>query len=204
MTRAFTDFSLRLVGEIPKLSIDLAQLFVQDAGRDIWDAHQWSFLESEGVLYAPDAISSGSFSITFGSNSVVADATAKAALINLVRPFITKRQIRFAGSPLYNISAFDSSTGIITLDRIVREATNASISYSVYRAYYGFPEDGDGNEVSDFKAFRSIYNPAQGYAFGDLTKQSEWLDAIDPQRTSFDNPIYLAQYKSTSNVPMWE
>lgn len=205
MSRTIEDFARRLTGEIPMLDILPARQLIQDALRDVYDAHQWSFLESVGVLYSPASITSGTFSVTSNSSTVVADATAITALSGLTLPTITKRQIRFLGSwPAFNIISFDQGTGIMVLDNLYRGDSNSSATYMVYRCFYGYPEDADGNEVSDFKGYKSITNPTVNYAFSDLSVSREWLDAYDPQRTNFDNPVWLVSYKSTSNQPQWE
>jgi len=206
MSRTVQDLAFRLTAEIPQLGIEAAGRLIQDALRDIYDAHSWSFLESEGILYSPAMISSGTFSVTFGSNQIQADATAKSALSSLTNPVITKRQLRLSsGWPSYNIFAYDEVTGIITLDRIYRDTDSASgVSYVCYRIFYGYPEGPDGNEVTDFKAYKSIVNPSTGYAFSDLSASREALDIYDPQRMTYDNPQWLVSYKSSSGIPQWE
>lgn len=202
-----------LWGEIkntfPNLSSFLAQRFIQRAVTDVYQNHQWSFLQQEGVLYSPGIITSGAFSITQFSNIVTANPTAITALNNLSNPILTKRQIRF-GIELYNIVSVDGAfgaNGLLTLDRPVIEITNATQSYQCYRCYYGPPQFGvNGSETTDFLRYNSIYNPAISSYFIGVQLPRDILNMRDPQRSSVgNNPYYLFAYQSASDgSPLFE
>jgi len=194
----------------PNLSPFLAKRFVQRAVTDIYNSHQWSFLAAEGVLFSPGIITTGSFNITQFSNTIIADAAAILALDGLTNPILTKRQVRFS-IELYNIISVDVNfavNGILTLDRPVKEISNISQSYQVYRCYYGPPQDGvNGTEVTDFLRYNSIYNPAiASYFLGDLPGSRDLLNRLDPMRTNMgNNPYYLFAYKAASDgTPQFE
>jgi len=162
---------------------------------------------AEGVLFSPGLISSGSFTLTQFSITAQADATAIAALSSISNPAITKRQIRFgSGGPIYNISAYNTGTGALTLDRIYRESSGSGTSYQLYRCYYGTPEDGAGTEVTDFERYNSIYNPTISSYFVGINMPRDLLNKRDPKSSATsNNPYYMFSYKSDSNnQPLWE
>jgi hypothetical protein len=120
---AFVDYSSELMGTIPKLSYLLAQKHVNRAWKKIRDSRHWSFLMLDTDIIMPSAVGAGTASVTQYTASVQFDATAKAALLNLANPVITKRQFRVAQGPVYSITAYDNVTGIATLDRLYIQAT---------------------------------------------------------------------------------
>lgn len=210
--RMSADFQT-LWGEVlqtfPNLSSFLAKRFVQRSVLDIYNSHQWSFLNAEGVLFSPSIISTGTFSIIKFSNTITANSAAILTLDNLSNPILTQRQIRFS-TELYNIISVDasfSSNGLLTLDRPVLESTSTSQTYQVYRCYYGPPLLGiNGVETTDFLRYNSIYNPAISSWFtGLIPTPSELLNNRDPQRTSFGIPFKLYTHAATSTgTPQFE
>ncbi len=77
---AFIDYWRELEGTYPKMPGTLAQIYVNRAWSDVRDAGPWSFLQGFGVLVCPAVISAGSVTVTQFSTTIVADATAAAAL----------------------------------------------------------------------------------------------------------------------------
>lgn len=218
MGRTFAEFTAELLGHVPRLGPFAARLMVERAWRDIRDARLWGFLRAEGVLRSIDMITAGRMTVTTGSNLVVADATARAALGAQTDPPLTKLQIRFGSgpTPIYSIAAVDpnfATNGRIFLDRLYREASGTT-SYRAYRAYYGGPEvatvDASGNptttETTDFVRFNSIYNPTNSTYFTRLHVPEEDLDWRDPQRAfSGQIPIWLVTRRAdASGNPQFE
>jgi hypothetical protein len=203
----FKDYWNELTGEIPKLSPLLAQKFVQRAWGDIQQARRWSFLIAEGYLYAPAAISTGTVAVTQFSTSVQADAAAKAALdavvLNAGAP-LTTRQFRLSGAPIYNISAYDNVTGILTLDRMYMEATNVAAAYEVYRCFYTPPLYGG---AVDFLRWLCVADPVSGYKIRgkNLARTRAEVDARDASRTYSGDPIWVAGHHVQSDgTPVFE
>lgn len=205
---AYLEYWNEVKGQVPGLDLFLAQRFVNRAWRDIRESRHWSFLRAEGVLWSPAEVNSGTVTVTQFSASVTLDATATTALTGLSNPLITFRQFRVGTGSLYNISSLAGST--LTLDRLYREDSGAGKSYSVYRCYYGPPEDGAGAEVTDFLCYKSVTNPIDAYALRlDITREE--LDKRDPQRASLgSDPLYLVPYRGNpsaggqSNQPQYE
>ena len=208
MSTDFQTFWGEIKNTFPNLSPFLAKRFVQRAVIDIYNNHQWSFLQAEGVLFSPSIITTGLFSVTQYSNSIIASTLAKTALTGLANPLLTSRQIRFS-TEIYNIIDASSiaTTGELLLDRPVLELSNILQTYQIYRCYYGPPLTGiNGVETTDFLRYNSIYNPNISGFFLGIQLPREQLNRIDPQRSNVgNNPFYLFTYKSSlEGTPLFE
>jgi hypothetical protein len=195
---AFIDYQGMLRGWCDRIDPNLAPKLINYAWRDIRDARVWSFLVAEGAWVAADRITSGHVSVTNNSATVQADATAQAALnAAAANPPLTDRQFRLVNGLIYNIQAYNSGTGVITLDRPFEETTTASGQYQVYRCYYTPPS-------ADFKRLLSIVDPIMVQQL-ELHQTRQHLDYIDPQRASQTTPRVVAGFRDTStNEPRFE
>jgi hypothetical protein len=199
---AFLNLVSRLCGELPGLSPLLAQSYINDALGQIYNERLWSFNVLDGAINCPAAVIAGSVAITQYSDQVTLDATASAAVLpqTLVgaTPGILNTQIRFApstaatASQIYNIVAFDDTNPaalVLTLNRVVQEATNAAAAYQFYRCYVIQP-------MTDFLKWESFNDFANAIALLDprMTYTSAYFDARDPQRQSQGIAYYLGHY----------
>jgi hypothetical protein len=201
------DLTNELLAHVQDLPPLLAGKLVQRAWSEVRSRRHWSFLLADGQLFSPAEINTGTFSVTQFSATAQADADAITALASVSNPAITTRQSRFAGGPLYEISAYNPGTGAMTLNRIYREESNSSSTYSVYRAYYGPPLlDATGVEDTDFLRWVAITDPANSYWFTRLYGTRQELDLIDPQRASTGSfPFGMYSFKTNSSgVPRFE
>lgn len=207
MAQTFYDYWNALIGYSGEsLDPSLAQQLVQQAHREILDARTWSFLVEEGVLQAPDVVLSGTVSVTRFSKSVTADATAKAALDALTSDIaIGTRQFRVANTGrIYNISTYNSTTGVITLKEQFTEATVSGSAYSVFKCFYLPPVVNEVAGTIDFLRFISVRDLTNGRPLK-LNVQKRELDRRDPQRTSQEPPVVVASYKADSDGnPLFE
>lgn len=206
MAKTAFDLSNELLAHQPRLGYPLAQSFIARAWRDIRDARLWSFDVAEGVLEAAQLTNSGSVTLTQFSPTVTPDATAQAAFLAFgLNPPITACQFRLTSGPLYNITAIDSTSGALTLDRPYYEASGNGVAYLIYRAYFTPPpslRQPDG--TYDFLRFLSVTDFLNVFDL-DLTQQKATLDLLDPQRGSFGPPTCLADYKADSlGNPLYE
>lgn len=174
------------------------------------DMRLWSFnVVHDGQLFAPNSVSAGAVTATFGSTTITPDATALAALtaVALATPplasptFGVGRQIRIGASPqgpLYTITAYDGAT--VTIDRPYGEADVTDAPYQVYRAYYAPPLNA-GAASPKFIRYFSIVNTSSGYSIRGrrLAYTQEQLNAIDPQRGATGDP-YITAYKGPNSV----
>src|SRR5215472_19201456 len=143
----FIDMQTELRGSVPKFPISLAPTLINRAWKRIRESQLWSFNMIEFAWSSPAVVTQGAVTITQGSPNVTFDATATAALNAsvLATPvsLITQRQLRVGTSGIYNIIAFNSSTGAAILDRPWFDLPGTAVGYQVYQVYYVPP-------VSDF------------------------------------------------------
>lgn len=206
MASQFSKLITELEGAIPHLPRIHAAQLVTRSWEEICDLRSWSFLVQYADIYAPLLIQAGAVTVLLGSNIVLADATAKAALNlvalspNPVPPLSgeigTCRQFRVGSStasgPIYNISAYDSISGLITLDRPYTGDNATGQPYLVYKCYYSLPS-------TNFLKYDSIVNPFSGYGIirDALNVPQQSLNIFDPQRCSFGDAYYLSPFRDT-------
>lgn len=199
---AYLDLVSQLCGEMPGLSPLLAQKYLNQALGQIYNERLWSFNVLDGAVNCPAAVIAGTISITQYTATVTLDATASAAvaaqLAGGATPGILNLQIRFApstaatASQIYNILSFDATVPaavILTLNRVVQEATNATASYQLYRCYVIAP-------MTDFLKWETFNDFANAIALFDprMTYTSAYFDARDPQRQSQGIAYFLGHY----------
>jgi hypothetical protein len=194
------DLAADLTGQVPGLPNLFARKYVNTAIKEVRKDYLWSWNIGEGILIIPDGISNGTVSLTQYSPTITFDATAQAAL-NPVAPSLTaaltSRQFRVPGGPIYNLVAYDTTTGIGTLDRIYTEATSPGSSYLVYKVYYG-PCSSDGvTPNNDFLRYMVLLNPINGYAISGkrLYMTRTTINRRDPLRGAIGLPYYMASYQ---------
>lgn len=195
---AFLDLVGELTGTLPGLSPLLAEKYINRAYQKILSSRLWSFLLIDAAVVCPTQITSGAFSIVQFSASVTADATASAALLAQAQattePGLTNLQIRFgATSPaigqVYNIVDVDVSVPaalVLTLDRMVMEATDTDSGYQCYRAYVTPP-------VPDFLAWQSWVDMVNAFPLR-LNVSSSMFDLRDPQRQAQGLAYFVGSY----------
>lgn len=216
---AFIDYWSELVGAIPRLPPLHAQQLVNRAWGHIRDLRQWSWsVVNDAQLFAPDAITAGTVSVTSGSLSVTAAGASKTAMdaVALANPPLAGaigigRQIRVGqGAPLYTITAYDTGTGVLTLERPYGEATNSVAVYSCYRAYYAPPNSPNTSFTAPdagFIQWLTLRNPIAGYQISGpkLWWTQEKLNRIDPQRGSTGDAYIVAYHSRRANgLPVYE
>lgn len=211
----FRDLTGELIGSIPRLSYPNASQILNRAWSQIQDMRVWSFnVVSDGQLFCPAIVSTGTISATFGSNTMTADVTAKALLDTLVLanpPLAGEvgvgRQIRVGSfpvnspnGPIYSIVSYSNITGDITLDRPYGETTGAGFNYQCYRAYYAPPLD-NLSPSPKFVRYWTIVNAANAYSIRGkkLYYTQAQLNAIDPQRSAQQLP-YIVAFKGHNSL----
>jgi len=176
----------------------LAEKYVQRAWRAIRDKRLWAFLATDGAIVCPAVVSTGSAAIVQYTNTVTLDAVASAALLAQTVvgavPGLTNQQIRFGATTpamgqVYNILTADATVPaaiLLTLDRVVQEATNAVAGLQVYRCYITPPS-------ADFLKWESVVDMANAIR-PKLDSSSAYFDAKDPQRSSQGLAYFLGRY----------
>lgn len=186
---AFIDVVHRLVGILPGLSPFLAQTYVNHAWEDIRGERPWNFLITDGMVICPAAVTTGTASITQYQSTVTLSAAASAAVLAQTDPDavpgLIHQAIRFGvtspgGGQIYHIREADAAAPaaiVLTLDRVVVEATAAASTFQIYRPYIVPP-------MADFAGWISLSDFTNGRIIdGDrLLRTSVYFDARDPQR----------------------
>lgn len=205
---SFADLSSELSGNLPGLSGFLADSYINRSYRKIRDARLWSFLVTDDAVICPAQLTAGAFNITQYNNQVTANAAASAALSTIAPVILPFQflQIRFQGvaqtSQIYNIVSANVTVPtaiVLTLDRVVMEATNSASQYLVYRPYVAAP-------TSDFVRWISVVDMVNGWALR-LNRSSQEFDRIDPQRQALGQAYNVGYYKPSddvSPVPIYE
>lgn len=189
-----------LTGTLPGLSPLLAQIYINRAYKEILAKRAWSFLVTDGVVVCPTQITTGTVALTQYQTTITLDAAASAAiaaqLIAGAVPGILNFQIRFGSVPtsgqVYSVVAFDDTVPaavILTLDRMVVEATSAAASYQMYRCYVTPP-------ITDFLRWESFVDVANAIRITNdkLRRTSAQLDVSDPQRASQGLAYFVASW----------
>jgi hypothetical protein len=204
---ALLDLTAELTGTLPGLSPILAQRYINRALTQIYNVRNWSFLLTDGVLVCPALVDDGTVALTQYSADITLDADASAALLaqTLVGavPGILNLQIRFGSSSpatgsIYSIVDYNVTNPaaiILTLDRVVVEATDAASGYQCYRCYVVPP-------IDDFLRWESLVDPANAITFqrNRLTVTSADFDRMDPQRSSQGLAYWLGAWGSNRIV----
>ena len=193
------EMAAELTGSIPGLSNLFARKYINQALEEIQRDYLWSWNIAQGVLVFPQAITAGTVAVTQFTNTVTFDATAKAAIAAIpANPPITKYQFRVPSSgPVYSITAYNSGTGVATLDRIYTEPTDAAAQYTAYRVYFDAPSsDGGLTPNTDFLRYLSINNDINGYSIVGkrLYMSRKELNRRDPLRGAIGLPYWLANF----------
>jgi len=190
---AYVDLYREISGVVPKLPIDAAKKFVNRAWADVRRKNIWSFLLGEANWTSPGVVNGGLVTTQQGSNQVTFNAAAQLAInaIGLFPSSITQRQFRVGIGTIYNIWAWDSVTGIATLDRPYAETSGTNVAYGIFQCYYAAP-------VKDFKGWISIVDIIN---FNDLvvTMTRAQINMRDPQRTMFFLPTHCVYYQQDQN-----
>ncbi len=194
-----------LTGIVPKLPPDYAKTIINRAWMEVRRKSLWSFQLFDQNWTSPAVVNAGTVTVTQGSNQVVFDATAAAAIaaIGLTPSSVTQRQFRVGIGTIYNIWAYDAGTLTATLDRNYQEATGAGVAYDIYQCYYVVP-------YRDFLTFLSVRDIIN-FNHLILNKTRAWVDQRDPQRTIVYIPTHVVPYQRDNNpasatygYPMYE
>lgn len=194
---AFINMVSEATGIVPKLPNDYAKTLVNRAWRDVRRQNLWSFLLFESNWTTPPLITGGTVAVVQGQNTITFDPAVAAPALkavatggNVPTPVIA-RQFRIGVGTIYNIWAYDSATGVATLDRNYQEVSNPASSFMVFQCYYAAP-------MKDFWQWISVRDMVNWNDLITTLKRSE-IDQFDPQRTCYYIPTHVVPYQSDMN-----
>jgi len=192
-------FSMRteLTGSLPKMPWDYTGTIVNRAYRDVRRQNLWSFLLAEGNWTSPAEINAGTVSTTQGQNTITFDPALATPALNAIATggnvpsALTARQFRIGVGTIYNIWAWNPTTGVATLDRPYQEPTAAGQPYMVFQCYYPAP-------VKDFFQWISVRDMVNWNNLITTWQRGE-VDRKDPQRTYYFIPTHVVPYQTDMN-----
>jgi hypothetical protein len=196
---ALDDIANELTGYVPGLPQIEARNLASRAYRDICDEARWSFQVAETDLLAPPLLNAGTVSVTQLTNIVRPDAAAAAAFNGPLYPFLTTRQFRVSGGPIYNILSWDTTINEMALDKLYIGPTNATAQYQIYTCYFIVP--------TGFRQWISVKDQVNGYRIQqrNLHRKRQELDRRDPQRSAAGLPYWLvANRMNAFGQPVYE
>ena len=186
---SYQTMAAELRGSMPKMPFAFAQTLINRAYTEVRNRNLWSFQLAEGQWISPPQITAGTATTTQGSNQVVMDATAAAAINadgSATYSLLTQRQFRIGAGGIYNIVAWDG-VSVLTVDRLYGELSVVDATYQIYQVYYPSP-------TKTFLRFISVRD-MQNFIDLDISKTREELDAQDPQRNWYYFPTWVVPYK---------
>ncbi len=185
-----------LRGCVPKIPFAYTKTLVNRAWSTIRQRNLWSFLLFNGQWTCPPQYTGSQAAVSVGSASVQLGAQDIANLAALLptQPYslITTRQFRVASSGLYNIVAYNSTTGVITLDRWWGEAYTLGGAFQIYQCYY-VPTVNNA-PITDFKSWISVRDMANFRSLYTERYSRRDLDMRDPQRTWYGIPTDVVPF----------
>jgi hypothetical protein len=201
-----------LNGLLKPLPISLCKILINEALTNIYNESDWSFLLKNGYLTIPGLITTGTISVTNGSNQVTISSGLKTVLdaieIDITKPRVVGRQIRITSPDvigsrvIYTIDDYRSDTSTITLSEPYFGTTNTTTNFKIFKTLIT-PYDIllNGNPVTDFKSFEYV---------ADIKEQRKLnldylVDQHDHDRRNTGTPFALVPYPpDSSNNPQFE
>jgi len=191
---AFADLSAEVRGWIPKAALPLSETLVNRALNKIYDESSWSFQMCTGGFQTAQVVTAGTITTLLGSNQIVLDAIATAAILAIPSYFfLTNMQVRLPDYNLYDIIAVSFAAGpptiaTLTIDRPWVEVAGVGQSYQIYQAYYTAP-------VADFKRWLVVRDFTNAIYLDYWSWKQDDLATLDPQRTVFQNPDHVVPFQ---------
>lgn len=191
MNDTFTGIAAKLRLRCPAAPVTLTLDWVQSSFRDIVERRRWSWLFKRGQLTVPDAYSTGTATITAGTQTIQINAPGVVSVNHIGLQF--RIGVTF---PIVTITDADVGLNTYTIDQIWWPTSPVAQTFSVYQAYLFLP--------SDFHAFFSVIDPFYSQPVPYNLTVAE-LDNIDPQRSAAGAPPSgLAFFDYYNGLPRYE
>lgn len=206
MGTTFKQLYNKLRGSIDVVPITVCKELINQALRNIYDEHDWSFLWQDSYLRTPARIT-GTGSVIKFQDTVTLDLATKILVNAIIVDDIPleERQLKFVTtskvdrSILYKITNYDNITGIITFDPPFFDDDNSAISLQIVKAYYTAPFIIiNGDPIINFRRWAYVHSPQFRTNLNLNTTISE-INSIDADRTFTGDPIRFIAYGNDSN-----
>jgi hypothetical protein len=201
-----------LHGLLKPLPPSLCKILINQALKSIYDESDWSFLLKNGYLVIPGLITTGTISVTNGSNQVIISASLKTILdsieSDLTKPRVEGRQLRITSPDtigarvIYTITDYDSANSILTLSEPYFGQINANASFKIFKSIIkSYDILLNGEPVTDFKNIDYI---------ADIKEQRKLhldylIDSVDHDRRNSGTPFAFSSYNiDSSGNPQFE
>lgn len=209
LNSATVDLSVTAVGLLAGLnnpSLTVRQIRFSPSGGPIYSIASTDVQQvTDGAITATSTtlqcLTSAPFSASMvGFKIIVAGAGAAGAdLETTIASFTSTTEVELTAAAGTTVTTATVSFGsTLTLDRLFREATNATATAIVRRMYYS-PE-------ADVARLDCIYDPFVGYELMWDIGTAEELNRIDPTRSATGLPyrLYFREYDATTQLPVYE
>ena len=191
MADDFDGIARKLLLRVPKLGPFIARDLVKKSFQDIKDIFSWSWRFKRGQLTVPNAYTTGTAAVTYGSPTVTI-TTGVVSADHVGRQFRTG-----TASPILTITDMDAGANTYTLSDNWTDVTATGVAYKVYQAYLTMP--------SDFQSFRSIVDPEHYWPIQTDNVNLTMIDKRDPQRAVIGSPPrVLVQYDYYNGLARYE
>lgn len=182
MTRG--DLQFRLAKAFPGIDQDLIEGWIGDAYQDLLAELSWTRLKVQAILQTTAPYSTGTVTVTRGSNAVTLTGGAWTTVM-------TGRAFRLSGrSEFYEFTYASATTA--TLDRVYEGPDATAAGYSIFQHVYPMPANCRILEDDTF----STFSP------GPLSRLSRTeLNRSNPARTLAGTPLSWASYMDDTSDP---
>jgi hypothetical protein len=171
---------LELMSFMPEINAVQAGLRLNRSYQHLLSLHPWSFIKGEGVTKLVGTDTTGTVSVTSGTDTVAGTSTTFDSTY-------VGRFIKIDSSTVsYEITAF-TAPQTLTLEGNFNETSVTDGDYVIYQHRYSKPSD-----CADIIGIRYDCDMPQ------ITKS--WIDAMDPNRESTGQPLYWLNYTNA----LWE
>ena len=189
MADTFRQMYRELKEYVPTLPEFLARKLINERYQRMLELRTWAGLRGQSQFLIPNAYTTGTITVTNGSDTIVRSGTAwTSAMVG--------RQIRPNNqSPTFTILSVTDPTHM-TVDTVWGMTTQSGIPYMILQAYVTAP--------ADFKQFLVVYDPIRMWRLFTWIKVEE-LAQYDPARTNTGDSWVVADYMyNSSGVPQYE
>lgn len=180
---SFRSMKLTLQGFVPELSAIQLGLRLNNSYQHLLDLNPWSFIKKEYMLSTVAPYTTGTVSITSGTDTVTGVGTVWTA--DMVGRFFRV----FDAFTFHKIASVDVGAQTLTLDQDYGYSDVTTQPYTIFQNLYSYPAD-----CKNLIGIRYDANLCE------RTKQ--WIDTLEPDLNSTGQPDFWYKYDDTT-IGLW-